>query len=137
MSLQTRALSDLPNGRGGKAMLCRRVVRMRYPRRACRSRCALRFARRLVPRGVKPANSNLPHRPAIEHLLHDRAQRTGRVTGQLAAPPGHEAVGADEDLVTRFDPIGMRVRTTSPAGLEKIVADERAVLARLTQAPPR
>jgi tripartite-type tricarboxylate transporter receptor subunit TctC len=48
-----------------------------------------------------------------------------------------QAVGADEDLVTRFNPIGMRVRVTSPAGLEKIVADERAALARLTQAAPR
>jgi tripartite-type tricarboxylate transporter receptor subunit TctC len=47
-----------------------------------------------------------------------------------------QAVGADEDLVTRFNPIGMRVRVTSPAGLETIVADERAALARLTQAAP-
>ena len=29
-----------------------------------------------------------------------------------------------------FDSIGMRVRVTSPAELEKIVADERAALAR-------
>ena len=48
-----------------------------------------------------------------------------------------EAVGADEDLAARFNPIGMRVRVTSPAGLEKIVTDERAALARLTAAASR
>jgi len=48
-----------------------------------------------------------------------------------------QAVGADEDLATRFNPIGMRVRVTSPAGLEKLVADERAALARLTASASR
>jgi len=44
------------------------------------------------------------------------------------------AIGAEEDLASRFDAIGMRVRVTSPAELQKIVADERAALARYTQA---
>jgi tripartite-type tricarboxylate transporter receptor subunit TctC len=48
-----------------------------------------------------------------------------------------QVVGADEDLVTRFNPIGMRVRVTSPAALQKIVADERAALARLTETTSR
>jgi tripartite-type tricarboxylate transporter receptor subunit TctC len=43
-----------------------------------------------------------------------------------------QSVGADEDLAARLNSIGMRVRVTSPAGLDKIVADERAALARLT-----
>jgi tripartite-type tricarboxylate transporter receptor subunit TctC len=47
------------------------------------------------------------------------------------------AIGADEDLASRFDAIGMRVRITSPAELQKIVADERAALARYTQAAPQ
>jgi tripartite-type tricarboxylate transporter receptor subunit TctC len=45
-----------------------------------------------------------------------------------------QAVGAEADLASRFDAIGMRVRVTSPAELQKIVADERAALARYTQA---
>jgi len=44
-------------------------------------------------------------------------------------------IGADQDLAARFDAIGMRVRVTSPAELQKIVADERAALARLAQSP--
>jgi len=48
-----------------------------------------------------------------------------------------QAVGADEDLAARFSPIGMRVRVTSPAELERIVADERAALTRLTEAASR
>jgi tripartite-type tricarboxylate transporter receptor subunit TctC len=44
------------------------------------------------------------------------------------------AIGADADLAGRFDAIGMRVHTTSPAELQKMVADERAALARYTQA---
>ena len=47
------------------------------------------------------------------------------------------AVGAEEDLASRFDPIGMRMHVTSPAELQKIVADERAALARYTQAAPK
>ena len=35
-----------------------------------------------------------------------------------------------------FKTIGMRVRVTSPAELQKIVTDERAALARHTQATP-
>jgi tripartite-type tricarboxylate transporter receptor subunit TctC len=45
------------------------------------------------------------------------------------------AIGADEDLPARFSAMGMEVRVTSPAELQKIVADERAALARLTQRP--
>jgi tripartite-type tricarboxylate transporter receptor subunit TctC len=47
------------------------------------------------------------------------------------------AIGAEGDLASRFDPIGMRMRVTSPAELQKIVADERAALARHTQAAPK
>jgi tripartite-type tricarboxylate transporter receptor subunit TctC len=47
------------------------------------------------------------------------------------------AIGADADLAGRFNAIGMRVRVTSPAELQKIVMDERAALARYTQAAPR
>jgi tripartite-type tricarboxylate transporter receptor subunit TctC len=47
------------------------------------------------------------------------------------------AIGAEEDLASRFDPIGMRMHVTSPAELQKIVADERAALARYTQAAPK
>ena len=47
------------------------------------------------------------------------------------------AIGAEGDLASRFDPIGMRMRVTSPAELQKIVADERAALARYTQAAPK
>lgn len=45
-----------------------------------------------------------------------------------------QTAGVDEDLTARFNTIGMRVRVTSPAGLDKIVADERAALARLSAA---
>jgi tripartite-type tricarboxylate transporter receptor subunit TctC len=48
-----------------------------------------------------------------------------------------QTVGADKDLATRFNAIGMRVRVTSPAGLEKLVAHERAALARLTESASR
>jgi tripartite-type tricarboxylate transporter receptor subunit TctC len=44
------------------------------------------------------------------------------------------AIGVDQDFAGRFNAIGMRVRVTSPAELQKIVADERAALARYTQA---
>ena len=47
------------------------------------------------------------------------------------------AIGAEGDLASRFDPIGMRMRVTSPAELQKIVADERAALARYTLAAPK
>ena len=47
------------------------------------------------------------------------------------------AIGAGADLAGRFNAIGMRVRVTSPAELQKIVMDERAALARYTQAPPK
>jgi tripartite-type tricarboxylate transporter receptor subunit TctC len=47
------------------------------------------------------------------------------------------AIGADADLAGRFNAIGMRVRVTSPAELQKIVMDERAALVRYTQAAPR
>ncbi|MBR0703797.1 tripartite tricarboxylate transporter substrate binding protein [Bradyrhizobium diazoefficiens] len=47
------------------------------------------------------------------------------------------AIGADADLAGRFSAIGMRVRVTSPAELQKIVMNERAALARYTQAAPR
>jgi tripartite-type tricarboxylate transporter receptor subunit TctC len=47
------------------------------------------------------------------------------------------AIGADPDLAGRFNAIGMRVRVTSPAELQKIVMDERAALVRYTQAAPR
>jgi hypothetical protein len=40
-------------------------------------------------------------------------------------------------LAGRFNAIGMRVRVTSPAELQKIVMDERAALVRYTQAAPR
>jgi tripartite-type tricarboxylate transporter receptor subunit TctC len=43
-------------------------------------------------------------------------------------------IGTEDDLATRFDSIGMRVRVTSPAELQRIVADERAALARYTKA---
>jgi tripartite-type tricarboxylate transporter receptor subunit TctC len=46
-------------------------------------------------------------------------------------------IGADQDLAARFNAMGMRVRVTSPAELQKIVADERAALARLTQPSPQ
>jgi tripartite-type tricarboxylate transporter receptor subunit TctC len=48
-----------------------------------------------------------------------------------------QAIGADEDLVTRFNSIGMRVHVTSPSELETLVADERVALGRLTQSVPR
>ena len=48
-----------------------------------------------------------------------------------------QAVGAEADLASRFDAIGMRVRVTSPAELQKTVADERAALARYIQAAPQ
>jgi tripartite-type tricarboxylate transporter receptor subunit TctC len=48
-----------------------------------------------------------------------------------------QAIATDEDLATRFNPMGMRVRVTSPAELEKLVADERIALARLNQSAPR
>jgi len=48
-----------------------------------------------------------------------------------------QAVSADEDLATRFEPIGMRVHVTSPAELERLLADERATLARLTASASR
>jgi tripartite-type tricarboxylate transporter receptor subunit TctC len=47
------------------------------------------------------------------------------------------AIGADDDLAGRFNAIGMRVRVTSPADLQKIIASERAALARYTQAVPQ
>src|SRR3954471_20299850 len=47
------------------------------------------------------------------------------------------AIGADEDLPARFSAMGMRVRVSSPAELQKIVADERTALARLTQTSPQ
>ena len=37
------------------------------------------------------------------------------------------AVGAEEDFASSFHPIGMRLRLTSPAELEKIVAPEPVV----------
>jgi tripartite-type tricarboxylate transporter receptor subunit TctC len=46
-------------------------------------------------------------------------------------------IGADEDLPARFSAMGMRVRVSSPAELQKIVADERTALARLTQTSPQ
>ena len=48
-----------------------------------------------------------------------------------------QAIGAEHDLASRFDSIGMRMRVTSPAELQKIVADERAALARYTKAAPQ
>jgi tripartite-type tricarboxylate transporter receptor subunit TctC len=48
-----------------------------------------------------------------------------------------QAIGTDANLVGRFNAIGMRVRVTSSAELQKIVTDERAALARYTQAAPR
>jgi tripartite-type tricarboxylate transporter receptor subunit TctC len=48
-----------------------------------------------------------------------------------------QAVGADDDLADRFNAIGMRLRVTSSEGLEKIVADERAALARLAETASR
>jgi tripartite-type tricarboxylate transporter receptor subunit TctC len=47
------------------------------------------------------------------------------------------AIGEEEELASRFNSIGMRVRVTSPAELHKTVADERAALARHAQAAPR
>ena len=43
------------------------------------------------------------------------------------------AVGADDSLAKRFAAMGMKVRVTTPAELEKIVADERDTLVRLTR----
>jgi tripartite-type tricarboxylate transporter receptor subunit TctC len=40
--------------------------------------------------------------------------------------------GADEELAKRFNAMGMKVRVTTPGELERIVADERAALARMT-----
>jgi len=48
-----------------------------------------------------------------------------------------QAVGAEDDLANRFKEIGMRMRVTSPEGLEKIVADERATLAHLSETVSR
>jgi hypothetical protein len=47
------------------------------------------------------------------------------------------AIGADGDLADRFNAIGIRVRITSPAELQNIVANERAALARHTAAAPQ
>jgi tripartite-type tricarboxylate transporter receptor subunit TctC len=47
------------------------------------------------------------------------------------------AVGVEADLASRFDSIGMRMRVTSPTELEKIVAGERAALARYVQSAAR
>jgi tripartite-type tricarboxylate transporter receptor subunit TctC len=44
------------------------------------------------------------------------------------------AIGADDDLAKRFGRMGMKVRVTTPDELEKLVADERAALARITPA---
>ncbi|WP_256807913.1 tripartite tricarboxylate transporter substrate binding protein [Bradyrhizobium sp. Bra64] len=48
----------------------------------------------------------------------------------------HE-IGAASDLAGRFNAIGMQLRVTSPAELQKIVKDERAALARYTKAAPQ
>ena len=48
-----------------------------------------------------------------------------------------QAIAADEDLAGRFSAIGMRVRVTSPAEVQNIVANERAALARHTEAAPQ
>jgi tripartite-type tricarboxylate transporter receptor subunit TctC len=47
------------------------------------------------------------------------------------------AIDADRDLAARFNAIGMRLHVTTAAELQKIVTDERAALARYTQAVPR
>jgi hypothetical protein len=47
------------------------------------------------------------------------------------------AVGLEADLANRFDSIGMRMRVTSSAELEKIVANERAALARNAESAAR
>jgi tripartite-type tricarboxylate transporter receptor subunit TctC len=47
------------------------------------------------------------------------------------------SIGADAGLAERFNAIGMRVHVTSPAGLQKIVMDERAALVRYPEAAPR
>lgn len=48
-----------------------------------------------------------------------------------------DEIGADANLMGRFNAIGMRVRVTSPSELQKIVTDERAALVRYTQAAPQ
>jgi tripartite-type tricarboxylate transporter receptor subunit TctC len=48
-----------------------------------------------------------------------------------------QAIAADEDLAARFSAIGMRVRVTSPAEVQNIVANERAALARHNEAAPQ
>lgn len=44
------------------------------------------------------------------------------------------AIGAEDDLSRRFHAMGMKVRVSTPAELESIVAHERAALARITGA---
>jgi tripartite-type tricarboxylate transporter receptor subunit TctC len=41
------------------------------------------------------------------------------------------AVGADDDLTTKFTAMGMKVRVTTPAELDGIIQEERAALARM------
>jgi tripartite-type tricarboxylate transporter receptor subunit TctC len=45
-------------------------------------------------------------------------------------------IGTEEGLSNRFNAIGMKVRVTTPAELDGIVADERAALARITGSAP-
>ena len=47
-----------------------------------------------------------------------------------------QAIGKDDGLTATFHALGMKVRTTTPAGLDKLVTDERAALARITGSKP-
>lgn len=48
-----------------------------------------------------------------------------------------QAIAKDGDLADRFNAMGMRVRVTSPAELQKLVTDERAALPHHSEAAPR
>jgi tripartite-type tricarboxylate transporter receptor subunit TctC len=54
-----------------------------------------------------------------------RQELRDRISGDI------RAVGADEELTRKFSAIGMKVRATEPGELERMVADERAALARM------
>ena len=58
-----------------------------------------------------------------------RAEIRDRISADI------RAIGADDALARKFEPMGMKVRVTTPAELDKIVADERAALARMANVP--
>jgi tripartite-type tricarboxylate transporter receptor subunit TctC len=56
-----------------------------------------------------------------------RQELRDRISGDI------RAVGADEELARKFSAIGMKVHATEPGELERMVADERAALARMAR----